>query len=1538
MTGKRRQKTDKSGDTKTGAPSDGHGAPSTPATTAASSVAPDTVRDSLDSMGAPSGLANALVEGATELQEATAGAVGTPLMAGVATEESFSVSTIATDRAGLNRRSPAPAPNTTGTKVTAPSDPKSKKKTPKFNRILRGLAINMDDTGGRPSTSRRRKSRAPDGDMKTVTKKDAADGQPQSDSEHEDGKAPEPEQPSQDRTDAEHTTAGSAGNTRAPAGDGTKSPDDTEFKEGDEVVSLATLAVPVLNAAKHDAPVDAEHLEEIEDSLSELQTPTTRSWGAPWSARPSSGPMSLHELVAQYVDVLIHEKHVPDYMGDEIKAGIIRLIPDDYAQLRVLPETDMRRMANDAIANVVVACNKKFIESGIKQPFTSRIRTDTAYTAMLISLMPRIAADMFGRLNDGIRGNQHVRFPTVEEVCNRVAQRAKVRDTYQRFYTVVSDMYNKMHEHGIKAWTIPATQSKSGPQPERASRGDIYAGLGYSRLSGREPGPRQPPSPSKHKWIWKGTDKSAALKYPDIAPWKAYTHYEGRWDNHPTYTEEVVWYFYDQPITATEQLPLNTPEIQARPDHWVNRMLPSGKWTTSYQPNVQIPYQRGQGKPSIYLGPNHDPGRYSDDYVEVLHTSGLRDDGSVHSGQKPQALQTAFDAAGKSAKPGKKQGSTHFADSDDVHEYDRDAPTKDVKKRSSPPTTQPPAGGSGESDPGTDGDASDDDSSSWGSINDEEWAYLIYLAHLPAVTHPRDKRFLKTLHIKDIKEWYRHNVQPPPDSTSGDATSQGQSNPAGDGRTPPNGTGPGKPNKGSYPQPTGGYPGGVPTVGQTQGRTHTQPKVGIYEPVHPNRGQQDGPSDGVSPLSGSFGPQEPPKPRRHTDPQFHSGMNHGMNHGMNFQNPGRAPPPRRGVPTYAPPQSHHGHYDSSGQYSAHSMHTAPPMPGGSMSTFPGSFPSSIGTFRGSTPSGVPFPPSRPPNHGTRGHRPPFGGQRPPFDPRASAPPDRGGDGGDSGGGYHGRRSPFDPRRGTPPDHGGGGNGPPDPSRYHGHNGGHPGGNGGGGGGGGPGGDPHFDPGFPPHILPTIKAKPDRKDYPVLQSDEQYPTWRNNLQATLYAHQLQIVLAMDFVPRTQQEHDSFWSINYWVYMVLTHIVKTVDGKGIVYTQRFTYDAREVLHQLHAHYTVSTAGVINAQRIMEWLTTAKLDSGWTKPYTDWLLMWERRADTYNEHCDPSNVLGDMLLKQLLQRSVNHIPAFRQIMNDEHQSIVRGHGPLTLRQYFLLAKSQAETQDHQSGRSSSLKSSAYFTEVTEPDGGDDVNDTLAINRADVRTRLPQPLFEGLSDEDRRGWIKMSAEGKAKIVGQLRPVDLPKAGTVARTRKVNFAGTTDGQTEPATTDDDAEAALSAALSVNKAVTSPSATSTAKKAAPQSSTKPASKRTAAKQAAIRDAHPADMRRLLASRPAGEAPPVEANTTQQHFNVRWDPLPGDDNSLSYLGDADDDSSIESLHLDNMPSTMLEAMYTSVDDYADDESHPASSNLWCGRGADDESETWDSDFP
>ena len=186
--------------------------------------------------------------------------------------------------------------------------------------------------------------------------------------------------------------------------------------------------------------------------------------------------------------------------------------------------------------------------------------------------------------------------------------------------------------------------------------------------------------------------------------------------------------------------------------------------------------------------------------------------------------------------------------------------------------------------------------------------------------------------------------------------------------------------------------------------------------------------------------------------------------------------------------------------------------------------------------------------------------------------------------------------------------------------------------------------------------------------------------------------------------------------------------------------------------------------------------------------------------------MTLKKLLQRAVNNVPVFRQIMNDEAQAMVRGEAPLTYSQCLSLVKSQAAVQDHNGGRSRTLNVMQH--ESTDAEDATDL-DLISINRADIRTRLPQPIFESLPDDDRRAWIKMSPDAKASIVAVLQPGTVaaapapalpatrPSRSRGSKPRQVNFADTTDA---PAESGDDAAPPESAndTLSVNKAVTTP--------------------------------------------------------------------------------------------------------------------------------------------
>ena len=121
-----------------------------------------------------------------------------------------------------------------------------------------------------------------------------------------------------------------------------------------------------------------------------------------------------------------------------------------------------------------------------------------------------------------------------------------------------------------------------------------------------------------------------------------------------------------------------------------------------------------------------------------------------------------------------------------------------------------------------------------------------------------------------------------------------------------------------------------------------------------------------------------------------------------------------------------------------------------------------------------------------------------------------------------------------------------------------------------------------------------------------------------------------------------------------------------------DARQVIIDLHAYYTTSTVGLIVAGNILEHLSSASLDSSFTKPFVEFINDWDTRQQTYNERCQGTERLGPNVLKQMLMRAVNPIPALRHVKTEEQQMMVRGSPPLSYSQYLALIKSAATTLD--------------------------------------------------------------------------------------------------------------------------------------------------------------------------------------------------------------------------------------------------------------------------
>ena len=130
------------------------------------------------------------------------------------------------------------------------------------------------------------------------------------------------------------------------------------------------------------------------------------------------------------------------------------------------------------------------------------------------------------------------------------------------------------------------------------STSSVFSQASYIR-DGYPPESRAPPSPDLHVGTidiarlrqHRKDDSLPPLTYPDLPPYKAYTHWDGRWE--PVEIDGQIqpyWFLYQNGMP--KRLPSNTPTVEQRPDHWINCKLPDGTWTTKYHRGIPLPYNR----------------------------------------------------------------------------------------------------------------------------------------------------------------------------------------------------------------------------------------------------------------------------------------------------------------------------------------------------------------------------------------------------------------------------------------------------------------------------------------------------------------------------------------------------------------------------------------------------------------------------------------------------------------------------------------------------------------------------------------------------------------------------------------------------------------------------------------------------------------------------------------------------------------------------------------------------------------------------------
>ena len=232
-----------------------------------------------------------------------------------------------------------------------------------------------------------------------------------------------------------------------------------------------------------------------------------------------------------------------------------------------------------------------------------------------------------------------------------------------------------------------------------------------------------------------------------------------------------------------------------------------------------------------------------------------------------------------------------------------------------------------------------------------------------------------------------------------------------------------------------------------------------------------------------------------------------------------------------------------------------------------------------------------------------------------------------------------------------------------------------------------------------------------------------------------------------------------------------------------------------------------------------------------------------------------------------------------------------------SAAQTQDEiRSGRTCKVN----YAEASPDDDIDDADaDRLVYNaQQSEATRLPDDIFKSLPSDDRRQWIGFSDEAKKSIIASLGTKPAPSAGS-RRRRRINKAeALPDDEASIHSDQSEVSEDHNPSINVNQAETSPPAT------------------TASSTDATKNAHPADVRRMLSKQ-------SKSKITAKNVNWSLAERPLDDSSAdaSYTSDHgyDLNGGYQSDHesaSDHEPSDlqrMLTVMATAVDDYADSSS-------------------------
>ena len=122
---------------------------------------------------------------------------------------------------------------------------------------------------------------------------------------------------------------------------------------------------------------------------------------------------------------------------------------------------------------------------------------------------------------------------------------------------------------------------------------------------------------------------------------------------------------------------------------------------------------------------------------------------------------------------------------------------------------------------------------------------------------------------------------------------------------------------------------------------------------------------------------------------------------------------------------------------------------------------------------------------------------------------------------------------------------------------------------------------------------------------------------------------------------FTARNQWMYVILSHRIKTSEGRVILRRHRGDQDGRAVLYDLYTHYKESGATDLSAQELLADITTTVLDPSSSKSYLEFINNYVTSAEIYNEmQVDDGARLTQQMLMTFLQRAVAGVRTLNEV----------------------------------------------------------------------------------------------------------------------------------------------------------------------------------------------------------------------------------------------------------------------------------------------------------